>query len=969
MRFPDRRAWLSLLLPATLLLSVSAARAQSPCLAQGLARQDARPIAENRGAAALEVALRQLHTRASLIMITAHPDDEDGAMLAYESRLAGARVDLLTLNRGEGGANEMSADFWDSLGLVRTEELLQADRYYCATQFFTIAADYGFSKTLQEALDKWGTDRVFYDVVRVVRMTRPLVVTSVFVGGPSDGHGNHAAAGMWAQKVFAAAGDPNVFPDQIRAGLRPWNPLKEYARVPFSLEKGMVSPKGLYDYATHHWMPAGVQNYISGKFEPGAVSATVNIPVGAYSSMNGLSAQQISRTGLGFQKSQNGGGDIPLAGPEESDYHRFGSRLQSPDQEDSFFQGIDVSLAGIADLAGSQEHGFLTDGLKKMNSLVEEATRNYSASDPSAIAPTLAQGLHATNQLIEQVNASSLSDDAKYNVRHELNVKQAQFNNALALALGITVDANVTEEHPPTGPFARFFGDRPTFQMAIPGQQFPVRVHVADSGPVPVQIDSIALEFEQENGSSATADGPTSGSVKADSVLDARFAVHLADSATYTRPYFDRPGLEQPYYDVREAQYRNLPLAPYPLRALVTIRYNGVPIHLAEVVQVVEREAGAGTIFHPMPIGPAISVTTMQSDGVIPLDSHSIPISVKIHSNVKGPAQGSVRLNLPAGWTADPATAPFSFQQDGQEQVVTFQVSPSNLQEQSYPVEAVASYSGREYREGYVQVGYPGLRPYFEYSRASDRITAADVKVAPGLQIGYIEGSGDDVPESLVDLGIHVHFLTKEDLASGDLSKYSEVLVGVRAYAVRDDLRTYNGRLLDYVKHGGAVVVQYQTPEFDHNFGPYPYVMTSDPEEVTDENSVVKILDPQNPAMRWPNVITGKDFGGWVEERGSKFLKSWDSHYEPLLETHDPGQDPQEGGMVIARSGSGVWVYTAYAFYRELPLGVPGAFRLFANLLSLGENPAYREAGAGQSGTSPDASAGAPQKPLSGSLR
>ncbi len=159
---------------------------------------------------------------------------------------------------------------------------------------------------------------MFYDVVRVVRMTRPLVITSVFVGGPSDGHGNHAAAGMWAQEVFKAAGDPNVFPDQIKQGLRPWNPLKEYARVPFSLEKGAVSPKGLYDYATHHWQPAGVENYITGKFEPGAVSATVEIPSGTYSSINGLSAQQISRTGLGYQKSQNGGGDIPAAGPAQS---------------------------------------------------------------------------------------------------------------------------------------------------------------------------------------------------------------------------------------------------------------------------------------------------------------------------------------------------------------------------------------------------------------------------------------------------------------------------------------------------------------------------------------------------------------------------------------------------------------------------------------------------------------------------
>jgi len=266
-------------------------------------------------------------------------------------------------------------------------------------------------------------------------------------------------------------------------------------------------------------------------------------------------------------------------------------------------------------------------------------------------------------------------------------------------------------------------------------------------------------------------------------------------------------------------------------------------------------------------------------------------------------------------------------------------VFPANIQEKAYQFKAVADYNNHEYKEGYVQIGYPGLRPYFDYSDANYQLTGANIKVAPNLQIAYIEGSGDDIPASLVDLGIHVHFLTANDLASGDLQKYDEILVGVRAYAVRDDLRTYNERLLDYVKNGGAVVVQYQTPEFDHNFGPYPYSMTSNPEEVTDEHSSVSILDPDNAALKWPNVITEKDFEGWIEERGSKFLKSWDPQYQALLETHDPSQEPQKGGMVIAHYGSGVYMYTAYAFYRQLPLGVPGAFRLFANLISLGKNP------------------------------
>jgi LmbE family N-acetylglucosaminyl deacetylase len=902
--------------------------ADGPCLTQGSEREDAQSIPENRGAAALTVALRQLHTRASMLMIVAHPDDEDGATLAYESRSVGARVGLLTLNRGEGGANEMSSDFWDELGLVRTEELLQADRYYCATQFFTSAADYGFSKTLNEALDKWGGDtRVFSDVVRVVRMYRPLIISSVFVGGPSDGHGNHQAAGRWAQKVFTAAGDPNVFPDQIKAGLLPWNPYKEYAHAPFFRQVN------------------GVQNYINGKFEEGPVSVNVKIPVGTYSPANGLTVQQISRTGLGFQKSQNGGGEVPAAGAAFSAYHRFGSRIPAADEENSFFDGIDVSLAGIATLAGNQEHNFLTDGLNKVNALVEQAIAGYKVDDPSTIASMLADGLSATNQLIAQVKSSSFTDEAKYNVLHELNVKRVQFNEALALSLSLSIAANVTSDKMTANPepqrgFMRI--DQPDFPMAVPGQRFHVLVHLADDGATAVNVEKVTLTL---NGSTIDPDnsaGSVNGALDKSGVLNALFWVQIPEDASFTRPYFDRPSIDQAYYDVGESPYRNLPVQPYPLQAKVTFSYHGVPIELSEAVQTVQREVGAGTVNEPLPIGPAISVHMVQSAGVIPLTAAYVPVSVKIHNNVYGPAQGTVRLDLPDGWKSAPASAPFSFERDGQELIVFFKVLPANLKEQSYPVQAVATYDGHEFKDGYVQIGYPGLRPYFDYSKATDEMTAANVKVAPNLQIGYVAGSGDDVPSALEDLGIRVHFLTEDDLAAGDLDRYNEILVGVRAYAVREDLRTFNGRLMNYVKQGGVVVVQYQTPEFDHDFGPYPYVMTNNPEEVTDERSVVTILDPKNPAMRWPNAITEKDFEGWIEERGSKFLKTWDVKYEPLLETHDPGQDPQSGGMVIAHYGSGIYMYTAYAFYRQLPLGVPGAYRILANLLSLQKNPLFK---------------------------
>lgn len=901
---------------------------------------DAHPIPVDRGAAETWKMLKKLHTRASLLMIVAHPDDEDGATLAYESRGLGVRTNLMTLNRGEGGANVMSSDLWEALGLVRTEELLQAGRYYGLDgQYFSTVADYGFSKSLKEALDQWGHERVLSDAVRVVRTVRPLIVCSVFVGGPTDGHGNHATAGLMAQEVFKAAGDPNMFPDQIKAGLLPWTPVKEYARTPFF----RTSAKGSYDYANHSWGPLGVTNHITGKWEAGPVSTTVAIPAGTYDSVLGLTYPQISREGLGFQKSQNGGGDVPLPREQAGNYHRFGSHIPAQDKEESFFDGIDVSLAGIADLAGAAPPTFLKDGLKQINDSVESAIAGFSAQDPSAIAGTLVKGLKATDALVAEVEKSSLGADEKYNVLHELTVKQQQFNSALIASLAVSVVADVVPPARQDGLPPEFRGTQATFQMATPGKDFNVSVHLFDGGKHSVEVEAVALTASSGKSWNVKPDAKAEApkQIESGKASDVRFAATVPEDEPFTRPYFTRPSMEQSYYDLTNQAFRNMPLAPYPLEATVRFRFEGVTLETANVVQVVSKVTGPGTVRNPMPVGPPVALAISPSAGIIPLGEKSFTVSVRLHNNVEGQATESVHLELPGGWTSEPKSIPVHFSQLGEEQAVAFTIHPGAIAEKEYQVTAVADYNGKAYKEGYVTTGYTGLRPYFLYSPAVYKTTGTDVKMAPSQNIGYIEGSGDDVPSALEALGVHVSFLSPQDLASADLSKYDSILVGVRAYAVRPDLVTNNNRLLKYVENGGVVMVQYNTPEYDHNYGPYPYVMTGDPEEVTDEKSVVTILDPQNPLFTWPNKITSKDFDGWIEERGSKFLSSWDAKYEPLLEAHDEGQPPQKGGLVYARYGKGAYIYNAYAFYRQLPLGVPGAYRIFANMLSLPKNPQF----------------------------
>ena len=891
-----------------LFLSIQPASGQSPYASSVKPAVAPVPLPINRGSAAVWQSLKKLHTRASLIMITAHPDDEDGGMLTYESRGQGARVTLLTLNRGEGGANVMSANYFDGLGLVRTEELLAADRYYGVDQYWTRVVDYGFSKTKAESISKWTHDRVLADVVRVVRMTRPLVITSVFIGGPSDGHGNHQTAGAMAQEVFKAAGDPNVFPDQIAAGLRPWNPLKDYARTP--------------------WFGN----------DDGKIVTNLEVPEGDYDPVLGLSYVQIAREGLGFQKSQTGGGMIPKAGAVNTSYHRYGSVAPAGDKEKSFFDGIDVSLMGIATLATDAKQSFLGTGLKHLNELVESAMTNFSAAHPEKIAPQLAEGLKETQKLMEQVKTSRLIADEKYNVTFELEIKKAQFNNALAEALGLSVAATMAPEKEPNPLYAMFVGDPDTTRVVIPGQKFGVKVHVVSQSALPVTLNHVAVDASDGNDWEIKGAIDAQGLVE-DKPADARFELTVPKNAKFTQPYFSRPNIEQSYYDISDVKCLNQPLSPYPLAAWAEFEFEGVPVRVGQVVQSIKRVNGFGVVSEPLVVGPAMSVTIKPKAGIVPLKGKEFAVTIGIRSNVKGPAKGTVKLELPSGWTSTPPSTEFSTVSDGDEQFTTFQVRPANLAEKTYRLTAVVDYDGEQYKQGYEVTGYPGLRPDYLYRPSVLRVSGVDVKVAEELTVGYITGSGDDVPASLENLGVHVTFLAPSDVASADLSKYSVILLGVRAYAARDELKAYNSRLLDYVKNGGVMIVQYNTPEFDHNFGPYPYEMGSNPEEVTDEESKIDILDPQNPVFLWPNQITARDFEGWVEERGSKFLKSWDSHYEALLSTQDEGQPLQKGGLLYARYGKGVYIYNAYAFYRQLPEGVPGAFRLFANLVSLPKNP------------------------------
>ena len=372
----------------------------------------------------------------------AHPDDEHGGLLAWLSRGQGARLALLTLNRGESGDNAIGPELFDGLGLIRTEELLLADRYYGVDdQYFTRVVDYGFSKRLDEALEKWGKEDLLREVVRVVRIDRPLVLIALFQGNSRDGHGNHMAAGLVTQEAFRAAGDPAMFPEHAAEGLRPWPPLKLYM--------GGVREN-------EDW--------------------TIRTDAGEYSPWLGDSYSNFARIGLSFQRSQNGGQLNLTPGSSFGYYRRLASTVSAPEKETSFFDGIDTRTSGLFAMLKRPAPAGAAEALRAIEREVDTALSAFTVADPSASVPSLARGLEATRAALGLVAAEP---DAAFLLR----IKERQFMDAINVALGLelTAVAQPSNTAGPTGPFAAV-APPPTFAAPVPGQSFEVVTRLANRG-------------------------------------------------------------------------------------------------------------------------------------------------------------------------------------------------------------------------------------------------------------------------------------------------------------------------------------------------------------------------------------------------------------------------------------------------------------------------------------------------------
>jgi LmbE family N-acetylglucosaminyl deacetylase len=861
----------------------------------------------------LRFQLLRLGTTARLMQVVAHPDDEDGGLLTLEARGQGVNTLLMTLNRGEGGQNKIGSNLSDVLGVVRTEELLASDQYYGVQDRFSRVADFGFSKSAEETFTKWGGhDVALADIVRVIRTFRPDVVVARFSGTERDGHGNHQASSILTREAFRAAADPKRFPEQIAEGLEPWQPKKFYI--------GNVCPWGSMTCPDEKW--------------------TVKFNTGQNDPALGTSYVQLAMQGLRHQMSQGAANWTVEPGDRFAFYKLADSVLPSTTGKDghekSFFDGLDTTLPGMASESGTSLPKLRTD-LTAIAKEISEAASDAKAGNAAKAADPLMKATSALSRIGAEVEASSLNAPAKRELLTRLADKRQQAETALNLALGVSLAANVSADRNAGIP-----KEAAALTAVSPGQEFLIAVTFHNGSRLPLVIDHIGLEVPEGWN---TINGKTRPeTVKPGDDLHADFRLRVPKVTPYTRPYWHRddPNTDSIHH-VDNEKYATLPFPPPALRAQVEYSAPGEAgtrsrseVSAAVVTPFLDDSGKVRA--HPLAIVPSFSV--MLEPGTQVISTHNgttTTVTVGVTSNLSHAAHGELRLELPQGWRSDPAQASVDFAQRGEKRDVQFKVSPAELQQGRATLRAEFASDGEKYSEGYTLVSREDLGSFYYYQPARQRVSIVDVKVPHDLKVGYIMGAGDDIPTVLKQIGMNVTMIPADKLGTEDLSQYGTIVLGIRAYDTQKQVAENNKRLLDYVSAGGTLVVQYNTGTGDFNEGKFtPFPAELSRARVSVEEAPVEILTPDDSVFHFPNTITPADFDGWVQERGLYFMHKWDDHFKPLLACHDPGEEEQKGGLLRAQYGKGTYIYTGYAFFRQLPAGVPGAVRLYVNLLSAG---------------------------------
>jgi LmbE family N-acetylglucosaminyl deacetylase len=857
--------------------------------------------------------LRRLETAGTVLHVGAHPDDEDNGMLAYLSHGLGIRAVYWSATRGEGGQNRGGGERAEALGILRTWESLLAREIDGGEVLYGPFYDYGFSKSGDDALRRWGRDDLVRELVRAIRLVQPALVVCRWSGSADDGHGHHQAIGQTADEAFDAAADPSRYPDLLDAGLLPW------------------AAHRLYRSLGGDWQP-GEDAQFGGLIEEYERAGHVRIDTGQVDPVAGVSYQEQGHRAANRHRSQ-GMGHLPEPGPYYYYYRLERDRNLTGDTEagEGLFAGLDPSLTGLADHVPAAA-ALLQSPLEEAKEHARRAGDSYHPDRPSAAGLAAADGAAILHELRREL-ARTVDTDATAALLPYLARKAREFDEVAAACLGVRVDCLL---------------DRP---RTTPGRPVRVRARVRNAGPDPVHVSAIRLEAPS-NWVREPDTEPAGGSDADRIPAQAEWEIRPPDGTTPTVPYW----LREPRGPYRYVWPPDGPLAqpldPAPVSAIADLLVGSRSLTV-EVPALYRSAFPGGFRELSLAVLPPMTVRPRERRELVPVPA--VPIAIELVAGVRciddQGANGVLTLQTPPGWEAHPRSVDLSFSGGAEPRTLAFEVTipaatPAGTYELVYDLQCEGQSTGFELETTHLPAdGATGpvdeancAAEAFRVRRASVEVCLIDADFVRTLHYGYVEGAQESIVRSLTRFGLEISLLNDEDLAYAKLGSFDAIVIGPNAYNTRRALQQNASRMLGYVADGGTLVVQYQGYGYDRSgLAPYPFRFNQPHDRITDPEAEVEVLDPAHPLMHLPNQLTAADFDGWVHDRGLYFFGEWDPRYHPLLATADRGEESQRGGLLVASYGRGSYAYTGFSLHRQIPAGVPGAIRLVANLLGLAE--------------------------------
>ena len=866
----------------------------------GMAVLSAQPADRVSGRTELGLVLRQINTVGTFMMATAHPDDENNGVLALLSKGEGIRTALVTATRGDGGQNEIGPELSDALAALRTEELLAAHRLDGAEQYFTRAVDFGYSFSREETFEKWGRDEILGDYVRMIRTLRPDVIAGMSPDGDGGGQ-HHQASAVLAHEAYLAAGDATRFPEQLNDGLRPWQARKFYFSAGFGFGRGGRGGRG-------------------GAAPAAGAGRMTTVDTGQFDPVLGRTYAEIGSHARSMHKCQGMSPLVRLPGPASARYLLTETTIpgQAGIPERTLFDGVDTTIRGLAAFAGDQPPQALVAALDTLSTHGATALDAFNAGNVQDQREAVLAGLTVVRSLRAGLAALGVSEDAVFEINFRLLQKEQQYARALLLVHDLRLEALASDG------------------VVTANQAVTVSVQVANFGEAAVAVREIRFDGFAEEDLACGADIVLGGAV-----YDCESTLRVPETAQDSNIYWERlPDAAR--YRVDPDVPFGYPFRPTPFRATFELDFTTGRVAIERAIEYRHgADIFAGEKRMELQVVPRFAVEVTPQITILPLGTaEPREVRVTVRHGSQEPSSGSVALELPEGWASSPERAPVEFVREEEARTVRFTVrAPAGVAAGEHRIGAtVTAEAGQTFDRGYQVVEYPHIGRRHLVHPAETVLNVIDVKLEPGLRVGYVDGVGDEVPPAIEQLGAELQHISADQLAYDDLSGFDAIVTGVRAYERNGDLRANNDRLLDYVEAGGTLIVQYNKFEFNAaQYGPYPAQVSRN--RVTDEYAPVQLLAPDHQVFGFPNVVSDATWDDWVQERGLYFLGDKDPAYTDLVELSDsfpsnPGA--KRGALVEARYGKGRWVYVGLGLWRQLPAGTSGAYQLLANLISLG---------------------------------